>query len=322
MLPSSLHDSIALRFDYASQQFETVPLRQLSWALDDAGTLYGAILVERFRTYGSKLLELSDYRSRLEFGAKQLGIALPSQVADLASCAAQLLELNAPCLQNNRDASVVVLVSPGVSSPKHPYGSRPTCMMHLSELPFAKLHDWYQNGTNLSLGSHQVVPANCWPSQMKTRSRLPYLLSDTAVSKINSKSLALLITTKGTVADTSVSNILMVDKASNIISPPKEDILVGCTLLAMERLLKGANVEITYRDIDPAELYEASEVLLTGSSGGIWFAEFIDDVQIGQGSTSPRCNQLTKLWKDYVGIDFVAQAAHEWCRLRADEASA
>lgn len=309
MLPSSLHDSIALRFDHASQHFKPVPLQQLSWALDDVGTLYGAILVERFRTYGSKCIDLSDYRSRLEFGAKQLGIALPSQVADLANNAIQLLELNAQCVQGNRDVSVVVLVSPGVPSPEHPLGSRPTCMMHLSELPFAKLHDWYQNGTYLSLAPHQVVPTNCWPSQMKTRSRLPYLLSDATVSVANSKSLALLMTTKGTIADTSVANLLIVDKSSNIISPPKEDILVGCTLLAMERLLKRDNVAITYRDIDPAELFEASEVLLTGSSGGIWFAEFIDGHRIGSESTRPRLNQLRELWKDYVGIDFVAQAS-------------
>lgn len=309
MLPSSLHDSIALRFDHASQNFEPVPLQQLSWALDDIGTLYGAILVERFRTYGSKCIDLSDYRTRLEFGAKQLGIALPSQVADLAKCATQLLELNTSCLQGNRDVSVVVLVSPGVPSPQNPYGSRPTCMMHLSELPFPKLHDWYQNGTYLSLAPFQLVPNQCWPSQMKTRSRLPYLLSDASVSGANSKSLALLMTTKGSIADTSVANILMIDKASNIISPPKEGYLVGCTLLAMERLLKRANIAITYRDIDPAELFEASEVLLTGSSGGIWFAGFINGRRIGQDSTRPRYHQLAELWKDFVGIDFVAQAS-------------
>ncbi len=309
MQPSSLHDSIALRFDHGSQHFEPVPLQQLSWSLYDVGTTSGAILVERFRTYGSKFIDLSGYRSRLEFGAKQLGIALPIEVADLTKNAIRLLDLNASCLNENPDVSVVVLVSPGVPSLEHTLGSRPTCMMHLTELPFSKLHEWYQNGTELSLAPHQVVPNKCWPSQMKTRSRLPYLLSDAEVTIANSKSLALLTTTKGTIADTSVANVLMIDRSSKIISPLKEDILVGCTLLAMEKLLKRANVAITYRDIDPTELYEASEVVLTGSSGGIWFAGAIDGQRIGRDSTRPRYNQLMELWKEYVGIDFVAQAA-------------
>ena len=309
MQPSSLHDSIALRSDHASQRFEAVPLQQLSWSLHDVGTTHGAILVERFRTYGSKLIDLSDYHSRLEFGANQLGIFLPTEVADLTNSAVRLLELNASCLPNKRDVSVVVLISPGVPSPEYPLGSRPTCMMHLAELPFAKLHDWYQNGTDLSLVPHRVVPTDCWPSQMKTRSRLPYLLSDAAVSSVNPKSLALLMTTKGTIADTSVANLLMIDKSSKIVSPPKEDMLVGCTLRSIEKLLNRLDIAITYRDIDPAELHEASEIVLTGSSGGIWFASSIDGRRIGRDSTRPRYHQLKELWKDYVGIDFVAQAA-------------
>lgn len=178
MLPSSLRDSISLQFDHAAGQFVPVPLPSLNWALDDAGTLYGAILVERFRTYGSRLLDLSDHRTRLAYGANELEIRLPNEVADLTNCATRLLELNASIVETQSDVSIVLLVSPGVPSAHYPLGTRPTCMMHLSELPFAKLHDWYQKGTDLHLGSHRVVPTACWPNQMKTRSRLPYALSD------------------------------------------------------------------------------------------------------------------------------------------------
>jgi len=182
-------------------------------------------------------------------------------------------------------------------------------MIHLSELPFEKLNDWYENGTPLVLTSHSTVPTTCWPSQMKTRSRLPYLLADTAVSAAQTNSLALLTTARGTIADTSVANVLMIDKSDRIVSPPKEDVLVGCTLLAIEKLLKKENVTITYRNIDPAELLDAAEVILTGSSGGVWSAGSIDGHSIGQEANRPRYFRLRELWKEYAGIDFVAQAA-------------
>lgn len=305
---TSFHDSIALRLDHSTRQFETVPLRDLSWSIADAGTLHGAILVERFRTYGCRLLDLADHKVRLSHGASQFAIDDSSIAFDLEENANRLLESNRDLVHRCDDVSVVVLLSPGVQLQNNILGSRPTCMMHLSPLPFTKLARWYTQGTHLSIGSYRAVPGSCWPNQMKSRSRLPYFLSDAEATATQSDSLAVLTTTRGSISDTSAANLLLVDGKGEFVSPPKEDILVGCTLQSIERLLNTNRVRIHYRDIEPKELLRASEIILTGSSGGIWPARSIDGTRIGSGSGRPKLRMLTELWKEHVGMDFVSQA--------------
>lgn len=308
----SFHDSISLRWEHSTRRFEPVPLKDLSWSIADAGTLQGAILVERFRTYAGKLLDLSDHEIRLNHGANQLSIVMSSIAVDWVPQCKRLIELNHDLVQRNGDVSIVLLLSPGEQFPGHLLGKHPTCMMHLSQLPFAKLDKWYNLGTDLTIGSQHAVPSTCWSNQIKSRSRLPYFLSDAKAAAEQPDALAVLTTTRGTISDTSVANLLMVDCKGGIVSPPRKDILVGCTLLALERLLLKTNSRIQYRDIETKELASATEIILSGSNGGVWFAGSLDGVRIG---TKDRLmtRMLTELWEKHVGLDFVAQAAQR-CR--------
>ena len=305
----SFHNSFALRLDHSTCQFESVQLQDLAWSVTDSGTLYGAILVERFRTYGFKLLELNDYVTRLSLGAQYFSVDASILTSELTAIANRLLDLNRDLVHQCSDVGIVVLLSPGEHLLDNALGKRPTCMMHLSPLPFAKLNQWYKNGTDLSIGTFQAVPSACWPNQIKSRSRLPYFLSDATSTAKQADSLSVLTTTRGTISDTSVANLLLVDRKGEFVSPPKEDILTGCTFQAVERLLNDNNIQIHYRDIEPNELATASEVILTGSIGGVWSASSINGTRIGLNHDQPKLRMLTNLWKTHVGMDYVEQAA-------------
>ncbi len=305
----SFQNSFALRFDHSTRQFESVRFQDLAWSVTDAGTLYGAILVERFRTYGFKLLELNDYEARLSRGAQHFSFDASSITSKLTANANRLLDLNRDLVHQSGDVGVVVLASPGELDQDNSLGNRPTCMMHLSPLSFRKLNQWYKDGTDLLIGTFQAVPNACWPNQIKSRSRLPYFLSDAISSAKQADSLSVLTTSRETISDTSVANVLLVDDKSEFVSPPKEDILTGCTLMAVERLLKKNDIQIQYRDIEPKEFTRANEVILTGSTGGVWSARSINGTRIGLGNGQPKLRMLTDLWKTHVGIDFVEQAA-------------
>ncbi|HUP81744.1 MAG TPA: aminotransferase class IV [Pirellula sp.] len=305
----SFPNSVALRFDHKTCQFESVRFQDLAWSVTDAGTLYGAILVERFRTYGFKLLELHDYEARLSHGAQHFSIDASSFTSELRANANQLLELNRDLVHQCGDVGVVVLASPGELNQDNSLGNRPTCIMHLSRLPFEKLNQWYKDGTDLWIGAFQAVPNACWPNQIKSRSRLPYFLSDAISSAKRADSLSVLTTSRGTISDTSVANVLLVDEKGHFVSPPKEDILIGCTLQAVERLLNIHSKQIQYRNIEPKEFARASEVILTGSTGGVWFARSINGTRMGLDNGQPKLRLLIDLWKTHVGIDYIEQAA-------------
>ena len=305
----SFQSSFALRFDHSTRQFESVRFQDLAWSVTDAGTLYGAILVERFRTYGFKLLEINDYEARLSHGAQHFSIDASSITSELTANANRLLDLNRDLVHQCGDVGIVVLASPGEFDQDNSLGNRPTCMMHLSPLPFEKLNQWYKDGTNLWISTLQAVPNACWPNQIKSRSRLNYFLSDATSTAKRADSLSVLTTSRGTISDTSVANLLLVDEKGHFVSPPKEDILTGCTLLAVEKLLKKNNIQIQFRDIEPKEFESACEVILTGSTGGVWSARSINGTRIGLDNGQPKLRLLTDLWKTHVGMDFVEQAA-------------
>jgi branched-subunit amino acid aminotransferase/4-amino-4-deoxychorismate lyase len=308
-MPASFRDSLALQLNPHSRAFDSVPFASLSWSIHDVGTLYGAILVERFRTYGGRLVGLSQRTDRLFYAAKLLHINTEWIESQFEANCLRLLAINRGLIEQEEDASIVVLLSPGESDETgRPSLSGPTCMFHLSPLPFSKLADWYRNGTPLVWGEFSTVPSSCWPTEIKSRSRMPYLLSSMNVSPQPCRSLAVLKTSRGTIADTSVANVLTVSATGEVASPPKADILVGCTLTKSVQLLAELGIEVVFRDLNESDFLDAREVILSGSSGGIWHACSINGVKIGGGSKGDIAIQLSKLWKEYVGLDFEQQA--------------
>ena len=306
-MAASFHSSLALRLNANTLRFESVPIEKLAWSINDIGTLYGAILVERFRTFGGRLINLEDRIDRLFSSARLLGIQSKSIAEQYGTICQQLLDVNRKLVEESGDVGVVTLLSPG--EPKEgASGQSPTCMLHLSPIPFEKLARWYKLGTSLRTGSQSVVPGECWPTQIKTRSRLPYFLSDSKVEVIESESLAVLRTVRGRVADTSVANILVVDQDGRIMSPCRDDILLGCTLRQTERLLASMGKTIEYCDLLELDLADAREVILTGSGGIVWRASSFNGNAINNGLTGEIALMLTDLWKAYAGIDFIEQA--------------
>lgn len=308
-MPASFRESLALRLDPDSQRFECVPLKNLSWSIHDVGTMYGAILVERFRTYGGRMFDLDDRSARLFQSASLLTIESQAIETEFEVNCQRLLDLNHELVQVSGDVSIVVLLSPGeVVEKTNGHGHSPSCMFHLSPLPFGKLANWYQHGTPLTTGRYSSVPAQCWPTQIKSRSRLPYILSASNAPESQPESLAVLKTVRGTIADTSVANLLVVNQDHTIASPGNGEVLLGCSLQLAERLLSRVGKSIEYRDILESELVSAREILLTGSSGAVWNAISLDGRVIGGEARGEVVGILTELWKNHVGMDFVDQA--------------
>jgi branched-subunit amino acid aminotransferase/4-amino-4-deoxychorismate lyase len=187
-------------------------------------------------------------------------------------------------------------------------GSELQGFVHWLPIPWKKLANWYQSGTTLVRVQYASGAGECWPANVKTRSRFNYFLADKDAQKRFDNSLALLCTSRGMVADTSVANILMIDRQSNIWSPRREDILNGTSLQYTQKLLASQGKQIQFRDILFEEIYEASEVLLVGNTGCLWHASHLQRREIGNTDPGPICLSLQKLWCQSIGFDWKSQA--------------
>ena len=312
----AFRNSQALRWNSALGHWEPIALDDCGWSFHDAGALYGVIVVERFRTLGGQLFDLQERWERFSLGLQVLDVDFALSQQNFEAAFRQLLELNRELVAVAGDVSLVAVASPGELGGGT---SGPKVVLHISPLSWTRLASWYRFGTPLFLSSYSAVPDSCWPTQIKTRSRLPYYLSELELGKkqrmsqenVPVEALPLLMTNQGTVADTSLANIVIVDKQGLIRSPAIESALDGCSLKLATRLLRKINIDLIRSDVRLLDLYEAREVWLTGSSGCIWRASSLDGRDLGTDKAFTLYGQLQAEWIRHVGYDFEQQAIEQ-----------
>ena len=304
---------------------------ELAWSVTDLGTTQGAILVERLRTLGGKLFAVDDHLMRLSEGAEKLGIPWPiseggpSREGVMRDLCFELVERNRAFVESERDVGLVLLISPGDPGIDRTQSIQPTIMAHISPLPFAQLSKWYQHGSALHFSMTRNVPAESWSPSIKTRSRLQYYLADRDLAGcveydvLQSKlvettrsraadSVAVLLGTRNNVTETSISNLIVLGKDGILRSPPLTDILWGISLKTVCELSESTDRKIQFSEITPEHLFDANEILMTGSTGCLWSAVTIDGQAIGDGRPGPVCALLQKAWQEKIGFSFVEQA--------------
>lgn len=189
----------------------------------------------------------------------------------------------------------------------------PKCMLHLQALPWRRLRAWHQQGTHLARAPWESVAGRAWPASTKSRSRLNYYLSDRHAAEHGRDALALLSTAKGSIADTSVANVVVLHCNGELATPKESDVLHGTSLSFLLELLQGQGQKVVFRDIAFEELTAAREVWLTGNTGCLWHASSFDGHPIGTGHRGPECEHIQRLWIDAIGFDWREQSLSANC---------
>jgi branched-subunit amino acid aminotransferase/4-amino-4-deoxychorismate lyase len=305
-----------------------VPLQTLAWSVTDLGTTQGAMLVERLRTYGGKLFDVQEHLARLADGAEKLGIPWPLPDLAMEDLCRELVDRNQELIAQEQDCGLVLLLSPGDPGVDRSRTLVPTLMAHLTPIPFAQLSRWYRDGVALHISSVRNVPTECWSPSIKTRSRLQYYLADhrdidlaksrsqpgappPTPARPSVESIAVLLNIHGCVTETSISNLLVLGKDGVLRSPPLKDILWGVSLKTVCRLAESIGQPIAFSDIQPDALLEAKEILMTGTTGGVWAAISVDGNRVGEGRPGPLCHLLQEAWQKKLGIHFIELASRK-----------
>ncbi|MEM7478770.1 MAG: aminotransferase class IV, partial [Planctomycetota bacterium] len=268
-----------------------LPVSNMCIPLDDLGHLQSAVVVERMRTVGGKLLDWDEHWSRFETGCKFLGIVANDRAMDLGEIARELVEEK---LLGLADFSLVLLATPG--SVRRP--ETPTWMIYPQPIPWRKLHDLYSQGENLVVARCSNVPANCWPPQLKTRARLQYYLADHEAQEICrahdlvGQASGLLLNDAGAITETSTANVGFVI-ADRLVVPEMDSILHGISLLRTLRLAEACGIPVTHHPVTVEEAIEASEILCMGTTGCLWHAKSLRLGEDFQEWSLPQAESMT-----------------------------
>ncbi len=287
----------------ASLNGNWVPSSQLSIALDDIGFMVGATVTERLRTFRGQIFRLQEHLTRLRGSLEIIGLDSQSIADEVGHAIVEFLKRNESLIDADDDWAIAAFATPGVAGM-----GKPTVCVHGHPLPFRQWAAQFDAGIKVVVSDHRQVPVNCWPAELKCRSRMHYYLAEREAANRSPGARAIVLDQDGYIAESTTANVLVYREGEGLISPPFEHILVGVSLGVMKELAAVLNVPFNMRPLTVDDFRTSDEAMLTSTSICLLPIVECDGKPIGTGEPGPIYRQLLTAWGNLVGLDVAAQA--------------
>lgn len=280
-----------------------VAASELHVAIDDAGFLLGTTVTERLRTFRGQVFRLAEHLARLRGSLRIIGLDSETVAIEVAAAITEFVPRNRGLIDADDDWAIIAFVTPGT-----PTRGRPTVCVHGYPLPFHHWADQFEAGVPVVVSSHRQVPTNCWPAELKCRSRMHYYLADREAAARRPGARAIVLDQDGFVAEGTTANVMIYREGEGLISPPYAHILAGVSLAVMKELAAITNTNFVMRPVTVDEFRTADEAMFTSTSICVLPIIECDGRPIGSGHPGPVYRRLLAEWSDFVGVDVAEQA--------------
>ena len=292
---------------YLNGEYRSALEAQIS--VTDWGFVQGITLAEQLRTFGGVPFQLKEHLQRLAHGLQIVGWQDICSMTDLVPAIEAVVKHNRNLCDEADDLGVTVLITPG-TYPAYQTAEvgLPTICVHTYLLPFHLWSEQYIHGQVLKTVAIRQVPAECWPPDLKCRSRMHYYLATQQARRIHPRATALLLDTSQRISETPTSNVVGYFRGLGIVSPPARRILPGISLRFLQHLAGELGIPWSERDLTVAELSQADEVLVTSTPFCVLPVAEFDNRQWPSAGQGPIYQQLLEAWNRAVGLEIPAQA--------------
>ncbi len=295
---------------YLNGQF--MPLESATIPVWDYGFTMGVAISEQLRTFGGRLHLLGFHLDRLANGLAISGIEPGLSTDQISAIATEVVSRNLGALPDGQDLGIGIVITAGGHAVRAPAEildlAAATVLIYALPLDFSSWSADYENGIRLSTVNTREIPSECVPRELKCRSRMHYFLAEREANKKSPGSRALLLDTRGFVAEGTTASLLAV-KDRTLIAPHAEYVLPGVSVRFVEQVIcRRLAIPFQRTDLTIADLHDADELLWLGTSAGILPVAELDGVAIPQSKTKPMFRRLITEWSAQVGMDLVSQA--------------
>jgi branched-chain amino acid aminotransferase len=266
----------------------------------DHGLLYGDGVFEGLRMENRRVFRLDDHMRRFAFGMRSIGLELPGGIerarqAVLETCRAH----------EARDAYLRLVVTRGVGA----LGVDPTGCVNPVLFCLAGSIALYPVD-KLTLGLDLVTASlrKPGPDQLDPRVKsLNYLNSVLAKreAKMRHADEALVLNTRGTIAEASAANIFVVRDGVVSTPPTSDGALEGITRKSVLAIAESLGMKTSVASLVRADVFDADECFLTGTGARIVAVGSLDGARIG-AAQRPVMDAIAARFPDFVAQNSAA----------------
>ena len=258
----------------------------------DRGLLYGYGLFETMRSYGGRVFRLAEHYRRLCDGASRLAIAVPLSLDDVGGAVDAVLVRN-----DLADAYLRLTVTAG--TPPNAAGPAGDAAAVLVARPLTDYPpDLYRRGMAAVVSPvrrNETSPL----TRVKSLNYLDSLLAREAARRRGADE-AILLNTRGLVAEGSASNLFLVEGGRLLTPSIESGALPGITRQAALELAAAAGLEAVESGVEMQALWDAPEVFLTNSVMEVMPLTMLDGRPVGSGEPGPVTERLGQMYRELV----------------------
>ena len=307
---------MANRVVYFNGQF--VPESQARVSIFDSALMFGDMAFEMTRTYRHKTFRLRDHIHRLYAALKLMEIDCGLSMDEMEKITEETVQRNTPTEADDVDWQIMHDVS---------RGPLPAYRVAFSEEigPTVSINCWplithtgrfasnYETGVNLVVPSQQAVPAHLLDPKAKTRSRLHYQLANLQGGRLGN-AWPVMLDPDGFLAEGTGWNIFLV-RDGVLYTPEPRNILLGVSRRTTIELANKLGIKVCETNMGRWDALQADEMFCTATTFSMVHGCSFEGQPIGDGQPGPVFERLINAWKEFVGLDFVAQAQEYATRL-------
>ncbi|MBX3421366.1 MAG: aminotransferase class IV [Pirellulaceae bacterium] len=306
-------------YGYRNQQL--VPSSQLAVPVCDLGLINGTTIAEQVRTFDGKPFMLRQHYDRWLRGLELLDVPPPCTFYELEQRTATLVRLNGELLPEGSEQGICFMCSPGVHSaftweadiatPEPPA----IFLAHTYPLNTRRWQPWYQTGVALQSTPIRDVPQNCWPKQVKIRSRLHYALAQRYAQRLQPQSFPILLADDDSVSDSATASFICYTASKGLVVRPAAMRFDSLSVNFACQLAHQIGIPVTESALSLNEFVRMDEVMLASTPFCLLPVASVDGRQLG--GDNPTSNQrfpvfrrLLSAWSKQVEFDIAESSAH------------
>lgn len=287
---------------------EYLPHAQASISIDDRVLMYGDAVFDTTRTFDGRPFRLEEHLARLCRSLRYVEMDGEKIVGEVREACAGVVERNAAYIRKRGDVWLTMIVTRGpVADPDDPR-YRPTVLVKLREMDFARFGPLYSRGVDLRASLLTDHFSGAVDPRVKAANRLGLVraeLKGLRAAKDGGGGWSIVCNSDGSLSETHAANLCLISQG-RLMRPTSSSALEGVSVLATAEIAASLGMEVRDARLTLYDLLNAEEVLITASSFCILPVRSVDGIGLRTDWVSYRA--ILDGWRKLTGLDFVQQA--------------